>query len=318
MDRDTRILYRQRGSNLRKTVDEDNVLVIRTPMKLVGNNTNNSLDNDQMGNISTLRKRSREDEPEFEPQIDIPYEQEQEPVLSPILNNHSYNNNNNGGRNEHRSKYQRITTTTNTITNFTKLSITNLIINETSIRCYDILKDLIQFLFKENLMRKAEIDINKYKNREAIQTMMYKLDYKIFEKIVIGIVKDLNDIKDINIANNILIHNLQRLQKRSNKLQMELINYRTQLTELMTNEDYWYQNKTDQINLQDRLKLNQDLKQLSNLVSTSNKEQQPSQQPDNNNNNTTNLQTVIELIDPQYGIINKINKINEKLRKQYI
>ncbi|KAG0668709.1 hypothetical protein C6P45_004484 [Maudiozyma exigua] len=314
MDRDTRILYRQRGSNLRKTVDEDNVLVIRTPMKL--GDTNNFLEDDRLRNISTLKKRSREDEGEPEPQIGIPYEgyeeqeQEQEPVLSPILNNHGYNNS--GGRNEPRSKYQRMATR---VTNFTNLPISDLTVNESRIRCYDIFKDLIQFLFKENLMRKAQIDINKYKdNNEEIQTMMYKLDYKIFDKIVIGITKDLNDIKDINIANNILIHNLQRLQKRGNKLNMELINYRTQLTELMTNEDYWSQNKTDQINLQERLKLNQELKQLTKLVSTSNKEQ-PTQQPDSN---YTNLQTVIELIDPQYGIVNKINKINDKLRKQSI
>lgn len=315
MDRDTRILYRQRGSNLRKTVDEDNVLVIRTPMKLVETLP-------EPDDITSL-KRSRDDNSEigipYEPDFDVQEEEDNvpvgnQPVLSPLFNNRS---NYNEGRNKHRSKYQRITTA-NATTDFSNLSAHDLILSEQKIRCYDILKELVDFLFKENLMRKANTDSNKY-SRDEVQSMMYKLDFKIFEKIVSGITNDLNDIKDINIANNTLLHNLSRIQKKKQRLNMELVDTRTQTTQLMTNEEFWYQNKTDQLKLNDRLRLNQGLKQLSKQVSTT------TTVP-----NTTggaaaspalpirdNLPSVIQLLDPQHGILNKITKINEKLRKQY-
>ena len=310
MDRDTRILYRQRGSNLRKTIDEDNILVIRTPMKLV---ENPSLDTHT--SIPNSLKRSR-DEPEdipYEPQFGVQEDNASvgQPMLSPLLSDAPRYNE---GRNEPRSKYQRLNTVT--VTDFSNIRITELKLSESKIRCYDVLKDLVQFLFKDNLMKKANMDSIKYANDE-IQSMMYKLDFKIFDKIVNGIINDLNDIKDINLANNILLNNLLRLQKRRQKLNMELISTRTQLTQLMTNEEFWYQNKTDQLHLNDVLKLNQGLKQLSKRVSTTS----PRDTPATTGATATmqdNLPCVIHLLDPQHGILSKITNINNELRKQYM
>ena len=332
MNRDTRILYRQRGSNLRKTIDEDNVLVIRTPMKLTDSpDTYNIIDkyrNDSTGEPPL--KRSRMDSLPPPPPPHIPMDpmdmppQETEEALPPI-DDYDYNANDNNGfqinlTNDHikelvvpsrlppRSKFQRNPLGNQMIT-FDGNTNKQLMTSDQTLKGIDTLQRLIHFLFRDNLMKKAHLDFDKDEH-DVVRRMMYKLDLKIFEKILNGMNNDLRDIKDIDSANNRLLTELKRVMRRKESLNLELIKIKSQITEVMTNEEYWHKNKQEQIQLDERLQLNKNLKQLSQKLNT---------QPSGNNTDfksVDKLDTVIKLLDPHQGILPRLERINEKLRGQ--
>lgn len=316
MNRDTRILYRQRGSNLRKTVDEDNILVIRTPLRLTAAHDDP---------LPVFEEPPIQDEL-FNDQHDD-HISEGAPVFkkpklpsmvtnTPIRNNSNFqvdltNNYDTEGveRNVPLGKYQR---DTGTNANFNIMSNKQLTISDASIKSIDTINKLIKFLFKDNLMKKAHTDFNK--NYDQVKKMMYKIDLKIFENLVNDITNDLDDIKDINSANNKLIQQLQRVKRRKEKLNLELLQTKNEVNELMTSEDWWYKNKNEQLHLNDRLKLNHNLKQLSHILSTPSdpQQEQEQQQP----KQTSQLEQFIAMLDPEDGIAAKINKISDMLRDQ--
>ncbi|SMN19114.1 similar to Saccharomyces cerevisiae YBR211C AME1 Essential kinetochore protein associated with microtubules and spindle pole bodies [Maudiozyma saulgeensis] len=327
MNRDERILYRQRGSNLRRTIDEDNVLVIRTPMKLTDTPDDiptGSIHRDNSTGEPTMKRPRSDSIPMMmmDPMDMPPQEIEEQLPLIEDYNHQQQNNNefhinltnDNIGqtmatsRLAPRSKFQR------NIINNKRTSLNNgddkrLIISDQTLKGIDTLQSLIQFLFRDNLMKKARSDFEKDEYNE-VRRMMYKLDLKIFDKILNGMNNDLSDIKDINSANNQLINELRRAKRRKENLNLELIKIKTQITEIMTNEEYWLKNKQEQIKLNERLQLNKDLKQLSENLQT-----KPSKLHTKLPSHDK-LDTVIKLLDPQQGILPRLEEINDRLREQ--
>ncbi|CCF59267.1 hypothetical protein KAFR_0G02330 [Kazachstania africana CBS 2517] len=338
MDRDTKLLYRQRGSNLRKTVDEDNILVIRTPLRIDLSDTednsrtsrhsydgeNAPVDNefhDDFGNPDEFhneepesRKRSVADS------FDGPYTQQKRVKRSSefedmynveLTRNYDIDEEDYDTQSDihHEKQHEALVLPQ---FDFTGLKDKQLRVTNNFIRSIESVDRVFQNVIDKKLVHKAISDFKHIADNNQIKKMMYKLDLKIFETFKKNLSDDLNDIKDINIANNKLLAQLAKLRKRRKTLTLDLIELKSLINEV-TSSDNWFNSKLEQSKLMERLTLNENLNKLNNALENDEIDQENENKINLQNTTNAKLDTFIQLTNPYNGILNKLTDANQKL-----
>lgn len=322
MDRSSKRLYRQRGSHLRRTVDLDNVVVIRTPLRIASiTDSNTGIDhidnsNDRSTRFFGLNNTFHHDDVDDD---------------DDDVNNKNKNNTGNGFK--HR---MQINTTVepnyNQIHSYDSKNVNwkNIPVSKISLISINVLQSIFNHVIKNILIFKANNDLKNIHNND-IQSLMYSIDLKIFHVLLNSINKDFNDIKDINIANNELYHQLQRLKRVKRKLTLQLINTKQECSNLkqISHHNHHRNNINDntQSKLNNKLVLNQNLNKLTRILA---KKELPSGlliPKDNlknqnillslqiNDNNLLKINKLCQLLDPYNGTLSKIKEINKRLSR---
>ncbi|CCD24392.1 Ame1p NDAI_0D00780 [Naumovozyma dairenensis CBS 421] len=340
-ERNIKLLLRQRGSHLRKTVDEDNIIVIRTPKRKLPlpsnfriskqnnpsklsqqsdlNVQNNILTKESLQlndailpsvgtDISIYEDNIPEDPPsiinkhQFQPLFDAHNPLKEKKVNNynrdvdnfdvdltrdshylPAFDNYKKSiapnkrknlNNNKKNTNPFESSFQ-----------FQDCkNIDELLVSNMSMTSIGIFKDLFKNLFQDNLVMQAIKDF-KMNDHNKIKKMMYKLDLKIFQKLTDMIENDLDDIFDINLANNELCNKISAIQNKKESISSELNIIKKELKDLERNDDGASGNNKQQQNEMheenylksmsdkddnDKFQLNKKLQELSNMLGNPN------------------------------------------------
>ncbi|CAL9736859.1 inner kinetochore subunit Ame1p [Monosporozyma servazzii] len=302
MDRQTKRLYRQRGSYLRRTTDEDNVLVIRTPFKpqsvindnipstplqdYNNNDNNNNNDNDNIIDYSINDNQNIQSNDTFT-QGDI--------KISPHVN-----------VSPQQIDYNKFNE--NKISSISKISLISI----------NVLQKIYNHIITNILIPKAKKNISQNNNNNnSISNLMYNIDLNIFILLLNGINKDFNDIKDINIANNELYLQFKNLTKLKRQLKNKILLVKRSINKIkLSNHNKSFNNK-DNNTLSSKLNLNNDLIKLNKIL---NKNQIISNDllliksnNDKIDNNITNINKICNIYDPYNGILSKLKSINSKL-----
>lgn len=323
MDRQARRLYRQRGSHLRKTVDDDNVLVIRTPLRQINNGNNDVAITTNNNSFSS----------NFNPLINENYNLEKTPILqhnifddndwdlidahdSPTsinsmkLNEISHIENLQIANDIERDiKRRRID---NDIYNSMKKGIENnfnistkdLPFNKNSFIAINALNFTLNYIFDNNLLKKAKFDLSNLSNKDTLHSntinlnkLLYELDISIFINLINGINKDLVDILDINMANNQLYLNWKSKLRQNKKLNLNLINLNNILNNLNTNLNNQLDNHLSGSNIED----------TNSNSNDPNEQDLPSLKNDN-----IKLNKLIDLNDSLFNLTNEIKENKQK------
>lgn len=335
MDRSSKRLYRQRGSHLRRTVDLDNVVVIKTPLRTASNNdtnvtfTHTANSDDRNVGLFGLNDSFHD------------------------VNDNTNSNNNNIG-DDFRHGVQMDTTIEpnyNQIHSYDRKDVNwkNIPVSKISLISINVLQSIFNHIIKNILILKANNDLkNLHENSSVsttttntnnIQSLMYSIDLKIFNNLLNSINKDFNDIKDINIANNELYYQLQRLKRLKRKLTLQLINTKKECNHLKetAHHGHHYNNINNnststydniQSKLNDKLILNQNLNKLTRILAKkglpselliSKKNNAKSQNIllslQVNDTNLLKINKLCQLLDPYNGVLSKIKEINRRLSK---
>lgn len=350
MDRDTKRLYRQRGSYQRTLFDPENdLLVIQTPSKVSPNNTTPlHYDNDIPAGLETPIHQNKTSFI-FDNNSTIPenplvdnhptttitpnHRQPFHDLLLPYQDGNSYNE----PMHEEDEHIATIPPNYDLKFQFGKLPLRNLPISKISLLSINSLQHIYNHILNKILIRKATNDLiqdDKDKNSSSPQQkLMYKLDLRIFQNLLNLINKDFNDIKDINIANNELYYQLKKLKKRKVKVRTRLIEVRRQINDIKLNNDddhllsFREQNVQEQ-KLRKRLKLNKSLNKLSGILTKKNssdgkrsieKNKHQTKMDSlvkNNDNNLKQIDQLCDLLDPYNGMLSRLKSLNNELSKQ--
>ncbi|CAI4055887.1 Ame1p SKDI_02G3180 [Saccharomyces kudriavzevii IFO 1802] len=319
MDRDTKLAFRLRGSHSRKTDDiDDGVIVFRTPNAFYGEGVS-PVQSPVHPMLSSPRRANS-----FEFPIDAGdvnaqdrYEQEDQPVdaedypMDEVENDSPANEPLQDVRND-----EELTTRYN----FNDIPIRQLSSSITSVTTIDVLSSLFINLFENDLIPQALKDFNK-SNDDHFRKLLYKLDLRLFQTISDQMTRDLKDILDINVSNNELCYQLKQVLTRREDLNQQIISVRDEIQELKAGKD-WHDLQIEQSKLNDKVKLNKKLNDLtSTLLGKSHAGGSTMSQGDEENSirddsNMLDIAHFANLVDPYNGLLNKINKINEKLSNE--
>ena len=339
MDRQTRMLYRQRGSNLRQTVDEDDVLVIRTPARPAAvaspgvrsrqpSHSNVEHFPPQFDAPGTERFSSQYDAPNadhlapqydmppaehYSPQYDMPDEFSAGPSVQEPLGPLQYA--------EVPRQFPNASTQ-RPPQDYTSLSNTQLVTPPQTLRGISALRALSKHVFRDSLARKAHRDAS---TGSVSQRLSYKLDAALFEQLQAALDRDLCDIADIHSANNaLLVQQVHRAQRRRVLLQRQLVQTRVDIAReaaeaaAMNTTPAAPGNPAQEDLLDSRLRLNGSLHQLQKAL-TSNAptaSATASTTEPSGENSPPSLDATLRLLDPQHGAVARINAINTRLRTQ--
>ncbi|CAI4059123.1 hypothetical protein N7582_001292 [Saccharomyces uvarum] len=319
MDRDTKLAFRLRGSHSRKTEDiDDGAIVFRTPNVLY-REAESPVQSPAHRMLSSPKLASP-----FEFPVDAgdtnaqdryehgyqPAEDEDYPMVnagSEIADNEP-------------QQYVRNDEELTTQYNFEDIPIRQLSSSITSVTTIDVLSSLFINLFENDLIPQALKDFNK-NDDDQFRKLLYKLDLRLFQTISDQMTRDLKDILDINVSNNELCYQLKQVLTRREDLNQQIISVRNEIQELKAGKD-WHDLQSEQSKLNDKVKLNTKLNDLTstllgqsqagdNMMSQSNE--------DNSIRDDSNILDIARfgnLVDPYNGLLEKINKINEKLSNE--
>lgn len=308
MDRQTKRLYRQRGSYLRRTTDEDNVLVIRTPFKPPQSVINvNINDNDNIPSTPlqeyNFNNNDNYDEDEDEDEDDNAQQQENlntfkqgDIIISPQQINYN--------------KFNE-----NKISSISKISLISI----------NVLQKIYNHIITNILIQKAKNNLSHH-HTNAISRLMYNIDLNIFTTLLNGINKDFNDIKDINIANNELYLQFRNLINLQRQLENKILLIKREINNMKLSNDQDNINNNHSI-LSSKLNLNNDLMKLKRilnknqfiskeLLSSASSSKHNNIHKQNNNNQFDNINKICNLYDPYNGVLSRLKSINSKLSKK--
>ncbi|CCE61943.1 hypothetical protein TPHA_0B02710 [Tetrapisispora phaffii CBS 4417] len=199
--------------------------------------------------------------------------------------------------------------------NFKDLPIRQLSSSITSVTTIDVLRLLFVNLFENNLIPQATIDFKGTDN--IVHKLLYKLDVRIFESVVDGIVNDFKDIMDINVSNNELCYQLKKIVKVREENNEDLVKVRNVVQKLRIEGEY-FKVKKEQKNINKKIKLNEKLNKLNNILLNNNKEDSDKYARLNvskiNRTEAHDIKTFSRLMDPYNGRVARIQKINNYLQ----
>lgn len=195
--------------------------------------------------------------------------------------------------------------------NFQNMPLRQLSSSITSITSIDVLISMLSNLFENDLIPQAVKEFEASQDKHS--KMMYKLDVRIFESILEQLVKDFKDILDINMSNNELCYQLKQLVMAKEDLNEELVQVRRETQELKCGGE-WYQLQQEQTDLNDRVKLNEQLNQLSATLTGENPvpfQPQPL---------VTNelISDFCDAVNPYSGVVARLESLNKRLRRDSI
>ncbi|SCU83819.1 LAME_0C06810g1_1 [Lachancea meyersii CBS 8951] len=329
VDRHVKLLSRQRGSALRKVEQDVVISQIKKPR----------LDRPSYSSPSKDVKQSPESEPSFDvPQSPPEFHVSQDsnepastPPRSPVLNGGLLTSPDNpftspvpdqasAGQNSPVSPARNAETpilrtkdspslSPEPEFDFSDLPISQLRSNAISLAGIEVVWSILSNLFEEQLIPQAYADFDTA--TDATEQLMHKLDIKLLSTFMRGVLSDLQDTIDINSSNNELCSQLKECAKQKVKLSENLVDIRHQIIE-------WENREADDEQLEElQLKsaLNDKLQNLAISVSTkaehddnhNDKDEMPSLEPTAND--------LVELLDPQDGILGRLQTLNRSLEK---
>lgn len=313
MERDLKLLYRQRGSALRRVQEEVTIVGEEQlfPEEIL-------LDNDADQDVR-LRVSDQEDQGSYDDMPNIQQEDQEDQEQHEQYEQHEQHEHDSF---KHSSPDNRARTADSMDVdvdvdagadyhppalphyNFTGTPISRLSSSITSITSIDVLIEVFTKLFQDELIPQANQNFHDSQSKE--EQIMYKLDLKLFETFLHKIVADLKDILDINLSNNELCYQLKQILRTKVDLSEELLLTRETLHELHQAETLSSDNNHKVQDLRRKLELNQLLNQLPQQLKS--KRVQPSP-------NQHELDRFIELTDPYNGVLARISRLNDALRK---
>lgn len=319
MDRDTKLAFRLRGSHSRRTDDiDDDVIVFKTP-NAVYREENSPIQSPVQPILSSPKLANSFEFPITTNNVNAqdrhehgyqPLDAEDYPMIdsenkSPISESPQ------NVRND-----EDLTTRYN----FDDIPIRQLSSSITSVTTIDVLSSLFINLFENDLIPQALKDFNK-SDDDQFRKLLYKLDLRLFQTISDQMTRDLKDILDINVSNNELCYQLKQVLARKEDLNQQIISVRNEIQELKAGKD-WHDLQNEQAKLNDKVKLN---KRLNDLTSTllgkyegDRKIMSQDSEDDSirDDSNILDIAHFVDLMDPNNGLLKKINKINENLSNE--
>ncbi|SCU81413.1 LAFA_0C04742g1_1 [Lachancea sp. 'fantastica'] len=189
---------------------------------------------------------------------------------------------------------------------FSGLPISQLRTNSLSQARIEVIWSLLNNLFEEQLIPQAFADHDTASN--AADQLTYKLDIKLLSTFLHGILSDLQDTLDINASNNELCSQLKACAKQKATLTETLVDLRQQITDWENKED----NDAQLQEMQLKSALNDKLQSLAIG-------DYPSADEGDAITNPQPLEPIaddlIQLLDPQDGILGKLKTFNTSLEK---
>ncbi|GMM54639.1 Ame1 protein [Maudiozyma humilis] len=312
MDRHTRMLYRQRGSNLRQTVDEDDVLVIRTPARPA------------FSPVPTPPVPAH-----YSPQFDAPPDDgfmDNQDQVQDTGYSHEYEHNlpATGPLEYNDAPRQFPNTNARPPQDYTALSDTQLVTPPTTTRALTALRALSKHIFRDTLAQKARRDASASLGAggSVPRRLSYRLDAALFEQLQTALDRDLCDIADIHAANNaLLLQQVRRAQRRRVLLQRQLVETRAEIAReaaeaaAADTANTTHTGSHGEDTLDSRLQLNRALHALQRRL-TSGDDQRAAGPPADNPAEAPSLDSTLRLLDPQHGAVARIAAINARLREQ--
>ncbi|CAR26946.1 ZYRO0C05104p [Zygosaccharomyces rouxii] len=296
-DRGIKLLYRQRGSHLRKIDGEIETLIIedQTPSP--------TPDVEAEDEITIGPQREPESnvplqlEPEPEPEPDVPVEAEaglppnefELPEISPEVPPEI----------PPEEPPEIAEPPSIPDYHFQNIPLRQLSSTITSIASIETIKSILTNLLEKDLIPHAKSHFESDRDRES--KMMHKLDVRIFQLVSQNLNSDLQDILDINISNNQLLYQLRQLMSTREDLNQQLVQTRSELQQLKCGGE-WYQLKNSQDKLQSRLRLNQELNQLTKTIES--KDAPPL--PKGHNRKKYDIDDLCDLLNPHTGLLNRL------------
>lgn len=291
-DRGIKLLYRQRGSHLRKVHhdSDDDIVVIQAPHTRESEDVQDGFDQEVNDNL-------------FNDEPDPMYLEEQEQPNEPAKEEA-----------EIHEQAAMIDYDDEVISyyNFQDIPLRQLSSSITSITSIDVLISMFTNLFQNDLIPQAMRDFNNSSDRRS--KMMYKLDVRIFQSVLDQLVKDFKDILDINMSNNELCYQLKQIVMAREELNEQLVQTRKELHHLKCGGEL-YQLQQDHSILNKRIELNEQLNQLNNVLSVDQPSDSPFVVADPLTRNE-DINEFCELMNPYNGVLAKVENLNEKLQKE--
>lgn len=287
-DRGIKLLYRQRGSHLRKIDGDIETLIIedQTPSPT----PDVQADDDVAAG------------PEPEPELNVPLEPEFEPEPEPALDPALEPEHDEFVQPELPPEIPPEVHEPPSIPDchFQNAPLRQLSSSITSVASIETIKTILTNLLEKDLIPHAKSHFESDRDRES--KMLHKLDVRIFQLASQNLNSDLQDILDINISNNQLLYQLRQLMTTREDLNQQLVQTRAELQQLKCGGE-WYQLRNSQDKLQSRLRLNQELNQLTKIVES---KDAPPPSSRAHNRKKYDIDDLCELLNPHTGLLDRL------------
>lgn len=305
-DRGIKLLYRQRGSHLRKIDGNIETLIIedQTPSPTPETEAEDAIAVEHEPEPDSNVPLEPEPEPEPEPEAEA--EAETEAEATPKPNAHS-----GAGPELSPGVFQQQPEISHEIPpeaplppsvpdyHFQNAPVRQLSSSITSITSIEAIKTVLTNLLEKDLVPRAMSHFESDGDRRS--KMMHKLDVRIFQLVSHNLNSDLQDILDINISNNQLLYQLRQLMSTREDLNQQLVQTRSELQQLECGGE-WYQLRNSQDRLQSRLRLNQELNQLTKVVGSND----PPPLSRDRSRKKYDVSDLCELLNPHTGLLNRL------------
>lgn len=293
-DRGIKLLYRQRGSHLRKVHhdSDDDIVVIRAPYTQEPEDIQDGFD-----------QEANEDIFDVEPAPIYLEEQEQEQANEPVTEDADVHEQ--PAMNDYNDEVI-------TYYDFQDMPLRQLSSSITSITSIDVLISMFTNLFQNDLIPQAMRDFEN--STDSRSKMMYKLDVRIFQSVLDQLVKDFRDILDINMSNNELCYQLRQIVMAREDLNGQLVQARKELHNLKCGGEL-YQLQQDHSVLNKRIELNDQLNRLNSVLSVDQPFDSAFVVADPLTRNE-DVNEFCELMNPYNGVLAKVENLNEELQKE--
>ncbi|XDT05836.1 Hypothetical protein J6897_03654 [Nakaseomyces glabratus] len=181
----------------------------------------------------------------------------------------------------------------------------------TSVTTIHVLQAIFTNLLQNDLIPQALTAFNGTTNvprLSQLKKMSHKLDMRIFQVLAEQLTADLDDLLDINKANNELCYQLKELTANSQLLNKELIAVRKEHQTIKYGGKK-HKLENDRANINSKIQLNAQLVELTEALLNDNEDDQTDAPL---TINSLNLRHTCELLDPHNGLVKRLqSKINE-------
>ncbi|AQZ12809.1 AME1 (YBR211C) [Zygosaccharomyces parabailii] len=266
-DRGVKLLYRQRGSHLRRIDGEIGTVVIEDTAQeslspeLPETTPDGALEEDILNDIPDLNDQLPETEESPHEYAQNAAHKGSQDVLQEIPQNIAQEASE-GSAYGGQPNRQELETDFNQY-HFEDIPLRQLSSSITSITSIDVLRETFANLFQSDLIPQAKRHFEQGKDRQS--KMVHKLDVRIFQRVAEQLGSDFQDILDINMSNNELCYQLKQLIATKDDLNQQLVSTQAELQQLLNGSER-HQLQEFQDHLNQRLRLNAQLNELHQVV----------------------------------------------------
>lgn len=187
---------------------------------------------------------------------------------------------------------------------FTNVPLSQLHSHTVSLASIEVLAAVLNILFEENLIPQSYADFETA--QDPHDRLLHKIDIKLYSSFLHGVLADLHDLLDINISNNDLLAQLKHTIKRKTRSTQTLLDVRHETVDY-ENEP----NARDQLDeLRRKAAINDKLQSLA--MGKTNVERQDATPVSPQD---FKVDDFIALMDPHNGVLAQLNNFNQSLEK---